>query len=207
MSARRIVAIVGLLVGLAAVILQFYLAIPLRVGNGDSLLGALVYFFTFFTILTNIMLVLIYLSELAGWRWLGWWRNPVTRGMMFGAIALVMGFYHFILAATWNPQGLAKVADVSLHYVTPTFYILWWLLFQEKGRLRFADLGWMILPPAVWLGWAMLRGAVLSEYPYPILEAHRIGYPAVALNILVVLVVLVVLFAITIGIDRLLGRR
>ena len=207
MTARRLLTLLGFLAGLAALILQFSLTIPARLGNGDNLLNALVFFFTFFTILTNLMLVLIYLSKLTAGRWLDWWRNPATRGMMFGAIALVMGFYHFILAATWNPEGWFKVADVMLHYVTPCLYILWWLLFQEKGRLRLADLGWMVLPPAVWLAWAMLRGAVLSEYPYPILEAHKLGYPAVAVNILVVLAVLIVLFAATVALDRLLARR
>jgi hypothetical protein len=207
MSARRAVSVLGFVLGLAALILQFYLAIPSRMGTGDSLLGALVFFFTYFTILTNMMLVAIYLSDLVGWRRLDWWRGPGTRGMMFAAIALVMGFYHFILAATWNPQGLAKVADVSLHYVTPAVYILWWLVFQEKGRLRFGDLGWMILPPAVWLGWAMLRGGVINEYPYPILEAHKLGYPAVGLNILLVLAVLLLLFAVTVLIDRAMGRK
>lgn len=207
MTAGRIVAAVGFAFGLAALILQFVLAIPARMGNGDSLVGALVYFFTFFTILTNIMLVLIYLSELWSAGWLGWWRNPVTRGMMAAAIALVMGFYHFVLAGLWAPQGWLQIADVSLHYITPALYLLWWLVFQPKGNLRFADLGWMILPPAIWLAWAMLRGAVVNEYPYPILEAHKLGYPAVALNILMVLAVLVALFAIVIAIDRVMGRR
>jgi hypothetical protein len=48
---------------------------------------------------------------------------------------------------------------------------------------------------------------VLSEYPYPILEAHKLGYPAVALNVFSVLVVLLLLFAATIALDRLLARR
>ena len=87
----RIVAIAGVVLGLAAVILQGSISISLRMSNGHDLVDALVFFFTYFTILTNLMLVAIYLSTLAGWRWLGWWRSPVTRGMMVGAIVLVMG--------------------------------------------------------------------------------------------------------------------
>jgi len=207
MSPRTIIAAVGFTVGLAAVVLQFALSVPVRMANGHSLPDALVFFFTFFTILTNLMLVLIYLSELAAWRWLGWWRSPVTRGMMLAAITLVMGFYHFILAGLWNPEGWFRVADVALHYVTPTLYIIWWLGFQPKGSLRFGNIGWMLLPPAVWLAWAMGRGAVVNEYPYPILDAHKLGYGPVTINILVVLVVLVLLFAGTIAADRFLSRQ
>jgi hypothetical protein len=203
---KAAVAGLGLLVGLFALVLQFSLSIPLRMSNGHDLIDALLFFFTYFTILSNLMLVLIYLSELVGWRWLAWWRSPVTRGTMLASIALVMGFYHFVLAGIWDPQGWFRVADVSLHYVTPTLFIIWWLAFQPKGTLRLAHLGAMLLPPAIWLGWAMARGAVVNEYPYPILEAHKLGYGAVAINIAVVLVVLLVLFAATVGLDRLLAR-
>jgi hypothetical protein len=197
---------IGLLLGAAALILQFALAIPLRMSNGDSLLGALVYFFTFFTILTNLMLVLIYASELWPREFLRWWRSPVTRGMMAAAIILVGLFYHFFLAATWNPQGLFKVADISLHYATPIFYVAWWVLFAWHGRLRFGDISIMLIPPAIWLIWAMLRGAVIAEYPYPILEANRLGYGPVTLNILAVLAGLTVLCALVVALDKALTR-
>jgi hypothetical protein len=197
---------IGLAVGLAALVLQFSLSIPLRIGNGDSLIGALVYFFIFFTILTNIMLVLIYASELWPREALRWWRSPVTRGMMAAAMILVGVFYHFFLAGTWNPQGLFKVADISLHYVTPIFYLAWWVLFAWHGKLKFADLPIMLVPPAIWLILAMIRGAVVTEYPYPILEAHLLGYAQVTINIAVVLAALTVLCAIVVALDKALTR-
>jgi hypothetical protein len=206
MPAGRILALIGLAIGLGALILQFSLTIPLRMSRGHDLTDALIFFFTFFTILNNLMLVLVYLSELRLWPWLRWWRSPVTRGMMAGAIALVMGFYHFVLAATWAPEGLFWLGDVLLHYLTPTIYIVWWLVFQPKGNLRFGHIGWMLLPPAIWLAWAMLRGAIVAEYPYPILEAHVLGYPQVALNIAFMLVLLSVIFAVVVALDQALGR-
>jgi hypothetical protein len=206
MPLGRVVALIGFVLGLGALILQFSLTIPLRMSRGHDLVDALVFFFTFFTILTNIMLVLVYLSEVAGWRWLGWWRSAVTRAMMAGAIALVMGFYHLVLAGIWSPEGLFLLADTLLHYVTPTLYIVWWLVFQPKGNLRFGHVGWMLLPPGIWLAWAMLRGALIEEYPYPILEAHVLGYPQVALNIAFMLALLTVIFVVVVALDQALGR-
>lgn len=203
---RQGIAIAGLLIGLTAVIVQGWITLSLLLGNGRDLLDALVHFFTYFTILTNLMLVTIYLSELVDWRWLGWWRQPVTRGMMVGAIVLVMVFYHFLLSGLWAPEGVAKAADVTLHYVVPILYVLWWLLFQPKGSLRFGHVPLMLLPIAIWLAWAMVRGAVVGEYPYPILEANKLGYAQVALNCLMVLAALVVLFAVVIGLDRTVKR-
>ena len=197
---------IGLIFGLAALILQISLSIPLRMSNGDNIFGALVYFFTFYTILTNLMLVLIYASDLWPREALGWWRSPVTRGMMAAVMILVCLFYHFFLAGTWNPQGWFKVADVTLHYVTPIFYVAWWVIFQWHGKLKFGDVPVMLLPSTIWLIYAMIRGAIVTEYPYPILEAHKLGYGQVAINIIAVLVGVTLLCAIIVAIDKALTR-
>ena len=197
----------GLLIGAGALLLQFVLTLNLRLATGDSLVGTLVFFFTFFTILTNIMLVPIYLSEVAGAGWLGWWRSPVTRAMMAGAIALVGIFNHLVLAELQDLTGLSLLADTLLHYVTPALFVLWWLLFQPKGKLRLADIPAMLLPTLIWLVWAMLRGAVIGQYPYPILDAGKLGYGAVAINCLFVFIGLVVIYLVVLALDRALTGR
>lgn len=197
---------IGLIIGAAALILQISLTVPARLANGDTLIGAVIFFLTFYTILTNIMLVLIYVSDLWPRESLSWWRSPVTRGMMAATITLVGLFYHFVLAGTWNPQGWFKVADVALHYVTPIFYLLWWVLFTWHGKLKFGDIPIMLLPSTIWLIYAMIRGAIVTEYPYPILEAHKLGYGTVAINILMVLVGVTVLCAVVVAIDKALTR-
>lgn len=197
---------IGLVLGAAALILQFTITLSLRLSAGDGIVGALLFYLSFFTIITNLALVLIYAAELwPDWP-LGWFRQPATQGMMAAAITLVMVFYHVILAETWDPQGLSLVCDVSLHYVTPVFYVVWWVLFVRHGTLRWTDIPTMLLPPTIYLIYAMIRGALVGEYPYPILEANRIGYGMVAINVVVILIGLTALCAIVVGIDRLLAR-
>lgn len=197
---------IGLGLGAAALLLQLVLTVSLRLERGDTIFGAVVYYFTFFTILTNLALVLIYASELWPRQALSWFRSPVTRGMMAAAIALVMGFYHFILAETWDPQGLSLVCDIALHYITPIVYLAWWVVFMRHGVLHWRGIPAMLLPPTIYLVYAMIRGAIVSEYPYPILEAQRLGYGAVAVNVLMVLVALSILCAIVVALDRTLTR-
>lgn len=203
---KQAITWIGFVLGAAALILQFAIAIPLRLSNGDSFGGAVVFYFSFFTILTNLMLVLIYSSELWPWSWLGWLRSPVTRAMMAAAITLVMVFYHFVLAPTWDPEGWALVADTALHYATPLVYLAWWVATVRHGQLKWADIPAMLVPPTLYLIYVLVRGAAIGEYPYPILEADVIGYGAVALNVLAVLIGLTVFCAIVIGVDRWLGR-
>jgi len=203
---KRAATWIGLVLGSAALILQLVLTIYLRLTNGDNIFGAAIFYFSFFTILTNLALVLIYASELWPRQRLSWFRSSVTRGMMAAAIILVGGFYHFFLAETWDPQGLAQLTDVALHYVTPIFYVLWWILFMRHGLLKFPQIPAMLLPPTIYLIYAMTRGAIIGEYPYTILEAGRLGYGAVAVNVLLVLVALVILSAIIVAADRALIR-
>ena len=195
------------LLGSAALLLQFYDTLTLRAAGGYDIASTLVFFFTFYTILTNIMLVLIYLSDLTGARWLGWWRSPVTRGMMAGAITLVGVFNHLLLAGLQTLTGLAAFCDLMLHYITPAFFVLWWLVFQPKGTLRLGNIPAMLLPTLIWLIWAMARGAVVDQYPYPILNATKLGYATVALNCGLVFIGLLVIYLVVIALDRALAGK
>lgn len=207
MGWRQGLTVIGFLIGAAALILQFSLSIPASLEAGRTLGAALVRFFSFYTILTNLTLVLIYLAALTDWAWLGWFRSPVTRGMMAGVMILVMVFYHLLLAGLWAPQGLYKVADIALHYVTPVVYSLWWVSTGRDGSLGRAAVPVMFIPSLIYIAYIMARGALITEYPYPVFEADKLGYGQVALNILGVAAALVVLFSIAVAIDAFLARR
>jgi len=198
---------IGLVIGVAALILQISITVPLRMSlRGDTVIGAVVFYFSFFTILTNLTLVFVYASELWPRQWLSWVRRPTTRGMMVGVIILVMIFNHFFLRLTFTYQGLPLLADFTLHYITPVVYVAWWIVFMRHGILKFSDIPGMLLPPIIYLTYVMIRGAIIGEYPYAILEANRLGYPTVAINVLAVLVGLTVLCATTVAIDKALTR-
>ena len=212
MTLRSAATWFGLLLGVAALALQFSITIPAQMSKGDDLFGALAYFFSYFTILTNLMLALIYLSEVTSWRWLSWWRWPSTQAMMVGAILLVMVFYHFILSGSWDPQGWQKVADVALHYVTPVVYALWWLGFARHGELAWRHLLVMVVPPAIYVIYTMIRGPVIGAYPYEIFNpgalnaaGTAVGYGQVAISTAVLLVGLLVLWSAAIVVDRMLS--
>jgi hypothetical protein len=205
MNYGRANAAIGFAVGLGALILQFALTIPAAMQTRDLPL-ALLFFFSFFTILSNLGLVLVYLSELSTSRPLAVFRRPVTRGLMLAVMALVLLFYHFLLAGTWNPEGPFLIADRLLHYATPLIYAIWWARFTPHGQLRLGDLPIMLAPALVYLALILLRGLFVGEYPYFILEVGRLGYPAVLLNALLVAIGLAVLSAIVVALDHLLAR-
>lgn len=207
LNPRTLLTWLGLLFGAVGLVLQFTISMQSMLGNGRDLFGSLGHFFAYYTILTNIVLVLIYLSEVLPAASLSLFRHPLVRGMMAANIALVALYVFFVLRFLATLTGLFLVADVILHYVCPVLYLLWWLMAQTHGRLRWAELPIMLAPTLAYFAYAMARGAWVQEYPYPILNAIELGYAQVALNALYMTLGLAVLCAIVIALDRLLGRN
>ena len=203
---RILLTWLGLLFGAAGLLLEFTISMQSMLGSGRDIFGSLGHFFSFYTILTNITLVLIYLSEVLPASWLAVFRHPITRGMMAANIALVSLYVFFVLRFLTTLEGPFLLADRLLHYLCPVLYLLWWMVTQQHGRLRWSNLPLMLLPTLVYFVYAMARGAWVQEYPYPILNAIELGYAQVAFNALYMTAALAVLTLIVIALDRLLAR-
>jgi len=169
---------------------------------------ATVRYFSFFTILSNLLVAVVATSVVTGGNWapLRFWRQPRVRGLAALCIAVTCLIYTTILAGHWHPQGPQLIADRVVHYLVPFLYLFWWVALLPHGALVWRDaLRWLLFP-LVFLLWTLLRGAVVHEYPYPFVDAGQLGYAVVALNALMVGAVFVVLGLGLIAIDRAMAR-
>ncbi|MES2034919.1 MAG: Pr6Pr family membrane protein [Pseudomonadota bacterium] len=164
-------------------------------------------FFSYFTILTNLLAALaLTLPVLAPDSVGRWWGRPAVRGGITVCIAVVMIVYHLVLRGIWEPQGLQKVVDYTLHYVDPLLFILDWLLFAPKGTLRWRNaIGWLAFP-AVYGIWTLGHGALSGFYPYPFMDVTALGYPAVLANMAAMVLGFLIPGLLLVGLDGLLGR-
>jgi hypothetical protein len=180
----RFLQVVGLAIGLAGLILQFCISIPASMEAGRSLLGSIIFVFSFFTILTNIGAVLVYTSLLSptGYAWLPAFAGTRMRAGVAVSIALVFIIYATVLAQLWQPQGLFLLCDVLLHYVTPVLFVLWWLISGADGRTRWSDISWWVLYPVAYLIYALVRAPLAGEVPYPFLDVAKNGAASVAIS-------------------------
>jgi hypothetical protein len=207
MDPRRLLTRLGLLCGIGGLVLQFSISMPAYLAAGRDIPGALGTFFAYFTILTNIAVVLVYLSEIFGARWLAPFRTPQWRGMMAACISLVSLYVYLVLRHLAVLEGLFLVADNLLHYVCPLLYLMWWLAGVRHGQLRWTNLPMMLVPTLVYFVYVMARGTWVQEYPYPILNAVKLGYAAVLFNAAGMTLALTALLALVIGLDQILGRQ
>lgn len=203
---RLLLTWLGLLLGLAGLVLQFVLSMQAMLGSGRDVMGALGHFFAFYTILTNIVLVLVYLSEVLPNARLALFRQPLLRGMMAANIALVTLYVFFVLRFLAALDGLPLLADNLLHYLCPALYLLWWVTAQPHGSLRWPHLPLMLAPTLAYFAYVMARGAWVQEYPYPILNVLRYGYGQVLLNAAYMTLGLAALCAAVILLDLFLAR-
>ncbi len=140
----RIFAIMGAFLGWFALILQLYLMLINR-PSGGTMLREVVTFFGFFTILTNLLVALVFSSIALQRR--GFFSSTSVQAATAGYIAIVAIVYQLLLRALWNPVGAQWWADLLLHTVMPAGYVLFWLLLAPKAGLQWKDaVRWLIYP-------------------------------------------------------------
>lgn len=173
------------------VILQFYLAAQNWAGLGLSPFEGTIRFFSYFTILTNILVALSFTAVLT--------RPQSKLGVFFSghsaqaAIAVyifIVGMvYNLVLRNLWAPQGLQLIVDNILHSAVPLIYVLYWIVFVPKNNLTWMDAVRWLSYPALYFLWVIIFGALSGFYPYPFIDVHVLGYPKMFIHAIVLLIV------------------
>ncbi|MEP7146142.1 MAG: Pr6Pr family membrane protein [bacterium] len=205
--ARNIYQFVGAIVGLVTLSLQLYLTVSGSPASGLTYLAGIIKFFSYMTILTNILVVLSYIIPLLGRNSMLslFFSNPTVLSGVLVYIAIVGIAYHFLLAHLWDPKGLGLVADIMLHYVIPCIFFIYWILFVEKKMQKFINsLKWLIFP-LMYVIYILIRGEISGNYPYPFLDVSQLGYTSVFKNIFFLMIGYIVLGIVVVGMDKFLS--
>jgi hypothetical protein len=161
-------------------------------------------FFGFFTILSNIGIAGVATAIALGRG--GRLAGARARLMGLTAIVTVGLVYSILLRSTWNPQGLQKLADAALHDWTPLMFAVLWAL-MPHGELKWSDLKWALIPPALYLAYAMARGTIDGWYPYFFLNPTLQTGTEFGVSILGTLAVFAIVAGSAIAVDMRMGRR
>jgi len=206
---QRRYATVAALLGWFALAVQLYLILWGRWTDQASLMGGLVRFFSFFTVLTNT-LVAVALScaishrHSAGHRF---FRSPVVCAGITTSILLVGIAYSLLLRHLWSPQGWQWIADELLHDVMPLTFLGYWWFYMRKGVLRLKHvLAWMVYPTA-YFGYLLFRGNIFGDYLYPFLDIGTLGLAKALVNAIGVLGGFVGIGLVVLMLDRFSATR
>jgi hypothetical protein len=206
---RRRFAVVAATLGWVGLSIQMYLIFHSRWTLGASLLGGLMSFFSYFTVLSNTLVATVLTCAATSRESTArrWFLQPWVSSGIAVSITVVSLAYNLLLRHLWHPQGWQWLADELLHDVMPLLFILYWWRCVPKGRLRVGHIGLWVIYPLAYFAYSLLRGHVLAVYPYPFIDVEKLGYPQVFINAGGLLLGFVLIALLLIGWDWWLGRR
>jgi hypothetical protein len=189
--------------------LQLYLILLARWHEQASLLGGLMTFLSYFTVLSNTLAAAV-LTAAGSTRQggvAGWLRRPWVIAGVATSIVLVGIAYSLLLRHLWDPQGWQWLANEILHDVMPLVFLGYWLVWVPKGHLRVGHLLRWAAYPALYFAWILTRGNTLGVYPYPFVDVLKLGYRQVWINAFGVLGGFLLMGGLVILTDRLIAKR
>lgn len=205
---KRFVAAAAL-AGWVGLAIQQYLIFYSRWSSGASLLGGLINFFSFFTVLTNTLVVVVLSYALvsrdsAAKRF---FLTPAVSSGIATSIIVVSLAYNLLLRHLWSPEGFQFIADELLHDVMPLLFAVYWWRCVPKGTLRLKHVGGWVIYPLVYFGYVLLRGHLLGQYQYPFIDVDTLGYPQVFVNAGGILAGFVLVALAVVGLDKIIKPR
>ncbi len=132
---------------------------------------------TFFTITTNLLLLICYSSLLfSRERKIGqFFSNGNNLTALLTYICFVCIIYHLLLINVWNPQGLQWYVGELLHWINPLIYLLFWIIFVDKHEIKYRVIPYWLAYPIIYFVWVMILGLMGMKFPYPFFELKSIG--------------------------------
>lgn len=173
-----------------AVLTQYYLMVENRtVSMGE----ATIRFFSFFTILTNLLVAVFFTFSLVRQKtkYLLFLHKPGTLTAVTVYITVVGLVYQIVLRQTWNPTGLQKIVDELLHSIIPVMVIIFWYLYENKPPIKFGQIPQWLIYPLLYLVYVLIRGSFSGFYPYPFINVAGIGWQSVLVNSAVITVLFI----------------
>lgn len=180
MPFKKMYFLCGALLGSVGLIFQFYLIL----NNINQSIGfTIVNYFSYFTILTNLLITVFHFSMLFEKSKPAIWFNQPGKKTALTLYIVIVGFiYQVILRWMWSPQGLAMITDEILHSITPLYFLIGWLLLFEKTKLKWSVLFPWLIYPLCYLIYTIIRGSLVNWYPYPFINVSEIGYSQTFIN-------------------------
>jgi hypothetical protein len=203
---QRIFIISGALMGWFALAAQLYLIIINRV---MSVLATVVQYFSFFTIITNLLVALcftvLWLQPQQGS--LKLFYKPKLQSALAVYIVVVAVVYNVILRFIWEPHGLQMWVDELLHSVIPVVFVLYWFLYTDKKDLQWKDAFLWMAYPLTYSAYILIRGFFTDLYPYPFIDVTDLGYSQVLINSLLLYLFFLLLSLILVAAGKAISRK
>jgi hypothetical protein len=165
----------------------FALAAQMKLNIGSKaapLTEILTRYFSYFTLLTNLIVVVVCTSILLlPYSAMGRFSNRYTTQTAVTTYIMIVGIvYNIVLRPLWKPTGLQKPVDELLHTIVPLLFLLQWIFFVKKNQLPYKSILPWLLYPLIYVIFVLTRGSFSGFYPYPFIDLNKLSILQVFVN-------------------------
>lgn len=164
----------------------------------------------YFTILSNItvsivMLMLVFKPEVFT---LQNFKGRVWRALRLDSVLMIVitGIVYNLLLAEGGKVGWDAVSNSLQHIINPIVTLLVFLLVGPRKILNLRTVADAMVLPILWAVVVLIRGSVISAYPYPFLDVITNGLVSVLVFILQIMVFALLISALLFLYERVLQR-
>jgi hypothetical protein len=161
-------------------------------------------YFSYFTIDSNLIAVVVLLVGVACWRS----TNPPALDLLRGAAVVYMsvtGVVFTLLLSGVDVDTQLKWVNTVVHELMPLVILADWLIAPPASHLTLRQGALWLLFPLVWIIYTLIRGAASNWYPYPFLNPTNGGYLSVTLYCAGILVLMLVVCTTVVWLGNLRG--
>jgi hypothetical protein len=198
--------IIGMVLSWFAVTAQFILNVKNRQAD---IFETIIRFFSFFTILTNILVALFFTTRVFQLS-----NFPFNLFRKKGALTAITAFifvvglvYQVVLRNLWTPTGLQFIIDELLHTIIPLFMLYYWYFNIKNSVSTINSLMKWLLYPIFFLLFILIRGHFSGYYPYPFLNVTKIGYQLTFVNVSITFGVALTVMSILLLIEKIIIKN
>lgn len=193
---KRVILFLLAIIGWITLVVRIYIKITT---SGLPFLESLLQFFSFFTVLTNLLVTIYCTVQLLSTNRqnrTNLFLRPETLTALTVFILMVGIVYHLVLKSLWNPEGLLMVTDEIYHTFAPLGTLALWIFSTNNKSGNLKNLFSWLLYPTLYLSFVVISGSFSNFYPYPFINVAELGIGKVMVNSLYLLIVVSLLFLI-----------
>ena len=140
----------------------------------------------------------------------------VLKSLATVSILVTFLIFHFILAPHIDSSMInttAGLGNILVHYITPLWFFMDYLLFDRKGSTRLSDPFRYTVFPIYYFVFANFRaidgelydyGSTISQFPYPFLDYSVFGIYGVSAAVIVITIAVLIIGFMFVGIDQIM---
>ena len=180
-NAKRVYLLILTAIGWFAIIAQ----LVLHLQNAPvPLAESFIRFLSYFTVLTNILVILCFtliLFQPRG-KLTAFFNRPSVQTAITLYITVVGLVYNLVLRNLWKSEGLQVLLHDLLHVLTPVATLVYWWIWTDARRLQWKDIPAWLIYPAVYAVYILIWGYFTHWYPYFFMNVETYGLPRVLLH-------------------------